>query len=129
MTPTARTLARLRKEGITAQVVERFNPYGGPRKADGTAVGNRVDLFGIIDVICLGGSITGIQATSGANLSNRRQKAEAEPRLLEWLKAGGKFELWGWRKLKRTGRWEVRKLRAERCLACWEGPIAWEEVT
>lgn len=117
MTPTARTLAKLRKLGVTAQVVERWNPYGGARKPDGTAVGNRVDLFGVIDVIVIGGreyslvdprcGIIGIQATSAANMSSRRRKSAAEPRLLEWLNAGGRFEVWGWR--KKGSRWIVKR--------------------
>ena len=48
MSPTQRTLAAQRKLGRTCQVVERFNPYGGASKPDGTAAGNRVDLFGVI---------------------------------------------------------------------------------
>lgn len=106
MTPTQRTLAACRRLGRTCQVVERWNPYGGARKPDGTAVGNRVDLFGVIDIIAIDTAIIGIQATSGTNVRARVVKSLAEPRLREWLAAGGKFEVWGWRKLK--NRWKPR---------------------
>lgn len=111
MSPTQRTLAHIRARGYTCQVVEKWNPYGGARKPDGTAVGNRVDLFGIIDIIALSQSegIIGIQATSGGNMMARVHKSLAEPRLTQWLTSGGRFQVWGWRKLK--GRWKPRIVR------------------
>lgn len=108
MSPTQRTLAAQKKLGRTCQVVEKWNPYGGARKPDGTAVGNRVDLFGVIDVIALDPvhGIIGIQATSGGNVMARVHKSLAEPRLVEWLRCNGRFEVWGWRKL--GNRWHPR---------------------
>ena len=43
MSPTARTLALLRKQGYTAQVVERYCHYSH----------RRIDLFACIDVLAL----------------------------------------------------------------------------
>ena len=114
--PTARTLERLRKVGWTAQVVERWNAYAKVR----------VDLFGVIDVVAIDSSvgIVGIQATSGSNMSARLKKSEAEPRLLTWLQSGGKFFVYGWRKLKKSNRWEVRVVEGVRS---GDG-IEWVEV-
>jgi hypothetical protein len=102
--PTQRTLALLRKEGYTAQVVERWIPQS--RK--------RLDLFGVIDIVaCSQDGILGIQATSGTNVPARVKKAMSEPRLESWLLAGGKFEVWGWRKTGKKSKrklWNVRKV-------------------
>lgn len=123
MTPTQRTLAACKRDGITCQVVERWNPFGGPRKPDGTAVGNRVDLFGVIDIVALRpGGIVGLQATSGGNFLARVKKSLAEPRLRTWLECGGLFEVWGWRKLK--SRWQVRRAR----FFVADSVMDWEEL-
>lgn len=102
MTPTQRTLQRLRKDGWTCQVVEYWNSFAKIRK----------DLFGVIDVVGVhpDRGIIGIQATSGDNLSKRVKKSQAEPRLKTWIEAGGKFQAWGWRKSARTRRYELRKV-------------------
>lgn len=112
--PTARTLERQRKEGWTAQVVEKWNAHARVR----------IDLFGCLDVVAIGNGILGVQATSGSNLAARRTKSAAEPKLLTWLASGGRFQLWGWRKLKKSNRWEVRRVEGVRA---GEG-IEWVEV-
>lgn len=97
MSPTARTLEWLRKEGYTAQVVERWNPYAKVR----------VDLFGIIDVVALkegAPGVLGVQATSTSNVSARVTKCQASPHLKLWTGAGNKMEVHGW--AKRGGRGE-----------------------
>ena len=91
--PTQRTLERLRKEGYTCQVVERFNPFSK----------TRLDLFGCIDIVAVVDGKTGvlgIQATSRGNVNARIAKSLAEPKLLTWLQAKNEFEVWGWGKLK-----------------------------
>ncbi len=90
--PTQRTLAKLRADGWTCQVVEHWNPFSR----------TRLDLFGVIDIVAVRpGAILGVQCTSMDNLSKRIAKAKAEPRLQAWLEAGGLFECHGWRKLTR----------------------------
>jgi hypothetical protein len=101
--PTQRTLARLKRDGWTAQVVERWNAYAKVR----------VDLFGVIDIVCCreGSAILGIQCTSGSNAGARLNKALMEPRLQTWLASGGRFEIWSWRKIVGKGKrktWAVR---------------------
>lgn len=91
MTPTQRALAVCREQGWTAGIVEKWNPHARIRQ----------DLFGCIDLIVADGhdGILGVQVTSGANVSARIAKAKAEPRLVNWLSSGGRFEVWGFRKL------------------------------
>lgn len=104
MSPTQRSLALMRDLGYTAQVVEHWNPFAHVRQ----------DLFGFGDVIAFcGGHITLIQTTSGSNVAARREKIEAEPKALGWLKAGGKIEIHGWAKRGAKGkakRWTCRRV-------------------
>ena len=97
--PSARSLAEMRRRDWTAQVVERWVPQAR----------RRIDLFGVIDILALDGEpgCIGIQATTGSNHASRRKKALAEPRLLLWLRAGNRFEVWSWRK-GANGRWTLR---------------------
>jgi hypothetical protein len=91
MTPTARTLARLRADGWTAAVVERRLPR----------CFISVDLFGCIDIVGIKADVQGvlgIQTTSGSNAAARFKKAVAVPELRTWLQAGNAFEVWSWRK-------------------------------
>lgn len=100
--PTQRTLERLRKEGFTCAVVERWNAFAKIRQ----------DLFQCIDVLGIRpGIILGIQATSASNLAARVKKSVAEPRLRTWLESGGLFEVWGWGKKKQGNRrlWQVTR--------------------
>jgi hypothetical protein len=89
--------------------VERWNAFA--RK--------RVDLFGVIDVVAITPEgILGVQVTSGTNHSARVKKAKEEPAIVEWLKAGGKFEVWSFRKKMKgkQARWVLRSERFE-----WSG--------
>ena len=110
MTPTARTLARLRRRGYVAGVVERFIAGAGER-----GQGIRRDFLGCIDIIAVktGSPILGVQATSVANVSSRVAKARKIPELRVWLATGAAFQVWGW--VKRRGRWhpKIVELRAE----------------
>jgi hypothetical protein len=102
--PAARTLARLRKEGWTAQAVERFNAHAKVRR----------DLFGFIDVLAIrpGEPPLAVQATSGSNVAARLAKALALPALRTWLEAGCRFEVHGWAKKGPHGKrklWDVTR--------------------
>jgi hypothetical protein len=87
MTPTARTLALLRRCGYVAAVVERWLPL----------VNLRRDLFGCADVLAV-----------AAHVAHRLAKAKGRPALRTWLSAGGAFEVWGW--ARRGQRWAVRRV-------------------
>ena len=104
MTPTARTLTRLRDLGYTAAVVERWPPRANVRR----------DLFGGIDVVAVHPRdrvILGVQATTAAHVAHRLAKARALPALAAWLRSGGQFQVWGW--CRRGRRWEVKVVGVE----------------
>jgi hypothetical protein len=101
MSPTSRTLDHLRRCGFVVEVVERWIPGANIRK----------DFLGCIDLISFHRSrpgIIGIQATSSSNLAARLAKAKSRPELAAWLRAGGSFQVWGWKLA--MGRWEPRIL-------------------
>lgn len=116
---TARTKRFLEGQGVIVGMTERFNPYGGAPKNDGTGTtfGIRQDLFGFIDMIALypgSRGIVAIQSTGPSGHSSHRNKIINEcTELAEaWLKSGGKIELWSWNKRKLNGgkaeRWVPR---------------------
>lgn len=87
--PTQRTLKALRAKGYTCEVTERWCQFSKRRK----------DLFGFIDILALKeGRIVGVQATSGDNTSSRIAKIKMEPKAQDFLNAGGKIIVIGWRK-------------------------------
>ena len=100
MTPTQRTLKKLRDDGYLAAVVERWNGHAGIRQ----------DLFGVVDVIGLrDGETLAVQATSGSNVAARVKKiadSEATPMIRA---AGWRIVVQGWRK-GANGRWVCREV-------------------
>jgi hypothetical protein len=121
MSPTQRSLELLRELGYTPDVVERRIPG-----ADTTR-----DFFGCIDLIAAHprGGILAVQATTSSNLAARVAKAKAERRLAVWLRAGGKFEAWGWSERGARGRvkvWAVRRVRAS---LAPDGSVGFVELT
>ena len=74
MSPTARSLSWLRREGFIVAVVEKWNPFAGIRQ----------DVWGIADVLACHPRdrlILLVQTTSASNVSHRLQKARARPEL------------------------------------------------
>jgi hypothetical protein len=97
--PTARTLTRLRRLGFTADVVERFIAPANIKR----------DVFGIGDVLAVHPRdkvFLLVQATTAGHVAHRAAKVKARPELRDWLATGGKFQVWGWRKISK--RWRVR---------------------
>lgn len=111
--PTQRTLKFCRDQGWRAQVVEKWNPHSK----------TRLDLFGVIDIVALSGAIIGIQATSGPNLSSRVQKILASEAALDWVRAGGKLEAWGWAKRGAHGARKTWTARRVRFAVCGDGLV------
>jgi len=98
MSPTERTLARLRKDGWTVAIVEKWNAH----------VRRRQDLFGFIDILAVReGETLAVQACSGGDTSKRVHKIADHENVDAVRKAGWRIEVWGWRKLA-TGHWEPR---------------------
>jgi hypothetical protein len=105
MSPTARSLKKLRAEGWTASVVEKWIPQ----------VKRRRDCFGFDVLACSAGlrnpccaaiasCILGVQATSAANHSSRKAKLLKNAEAANWVAAGGRLEVWSWRKSSRAQR-------------------------
>jgi len=99
LSATQRTLRELRAQGRLVDVCERWimnpkHPAGGFRK----------DLFGFVDLVVLDPEegIVGIQSCGQSFAEHLRKIMDSEctENVIEWLKCGGKIELWGWRKLK-----------------------------
>lgn len=94
--PTQLTLRKLRDDGYTAEVVEKWNPHARIRQ----------DLFGIIDVIAVRGTETlAVQATSATNVSARVRKIGDSPLIGAVREAGWSVRVWGWG--KRGNRWTL----------------------
>jgi hypothetical protein len=101
MTPSARSLQLLRREGYLAGVVERWLPY----------VQRRADLFGFADLLAFhvrDQTFLLVQTTTLTNVAARLTKARARPELAAWLQAGGRFEVHGWH--KRGGKWAAKRI-------------------
>lgn len=101
MSPTARALAQLRKDGWLAEVVERFIPGARVRK----------DLFGFIDIAAIHPPIAphtvfhvgifGVQVTTKAHMADRLAKIAAPPCVEKariYLNNGNTLEIWGYAK-------------------------------
>ena len=101
MTPTQRTLAKLRKEGYAAGVVERRNP-----KLKHVTH----DLLGFIDVMAFGpAGVVAVQCTSGSNVAARIKKIENSEHVGAVRDAGVTILVHGWRK-NAKGRWQCREV-------------------
>ena len=101
LSPTQRTLRELRSQGRIVDVCERW--IVNPRHPGG---GFRKDLFGFIDLIALD-SERGIVAIQSCGQSfkahlDKIMDSECTEYAIEWLKCGGRIEVWGWRKLKKV---------------------------
>ena len=98
LSATQRTLRALRQQGLVCAIAEKWNQFAGPH-------GIRQDLFGWIDVVVLDPQrgIIGVQSTTGSQFAGHLRKmldSECTENLIEWLRCGGKAELWAWRKVK-----------------------------
>lgn len=105
MTPTQRSLAKLRQDGYTVCVVEKWIPMIHQRK----------DAFGFGDLLAVKVGENGatlVQTTSGSNFSARMEKIRGIAEAAIWLAAGNRIAVHGWRKTGPRGkrkRWECRE--------------------
>ncbi len=95
---TQLTLKRLRADGYTAEVVEKWIPGANIRK----------DLFGFVDVLGVKpGETLAVQTTSAKNANDRLKKIHESEHLPIVLAAGWTIEVHGWEKVK--NRWTLTK--------------------
>lgn len=109
ISPTQRTLRALEQRGCICGIVERFNPFAGK-------FGKRHDLFNIFDIVAIYPTgICGVQSC-GQSYSAHYQKIISNDIGIEWIKAGGIIELFGWRKVvkKRGSKLRVWQPRIHR---------------
>jgi hypothetical protein len=109
MSPCQRSLNKLRNEGWTCAITERWNSHAHIRQ----------DLFGFIDVLCFQDFVTmAVQTTSGSNVSARIEKIMANPLAKLWCEGGGNRTLvvHGWAKRGDRGKrklWTCREVKVE----------------
>lgn len=104
---TQRSMEEARKRGLRVANVEKWinvpgHPGGGVRR----------DMFGLFDLVVIEpGVITGIQSTGYTHRSEHISKMMENENLSPWIEAGGKVEIWTWKKKVVQGKpkYEVRK--------------------
>jgi hypothetical protein len=102
MTPTARSLKRLRSEGYKADVVERWIGVGRFRV--------RKDMFGSWDIVAIKpGEVAFVQTTSASNVSARIRKIADNPTTVNCREANVRLLVHGWAKpTKKRRTWALR---------------------
>lgn len=104
MTTTGRTIKFFREMGFVVERVEQRIPHSFITR----------DFIGAADLIAFQPDIgiLALQVTSGSNHAARRDKVLSEPRVLSWLRSGGRFEIVSWRKAGERGKrkkWSCRR--------------------
>jgi hypothetical protein len=105
VTPTVRSLTRLRRLGWQAAPVGKWLPHAGVR----------VDLWGFGDILAdhpRGGLFLIVQSTTASHVAHRLAMAKQRPELAACPRAGGRLEVHGWE--QRDGRWFVRVVAVQR---------------
>jgi hypothetical protein len=98
--PTVRSLKAMRDQGYYAEVVERYNSFTKRRN----------DLFGFIDILCLGqNQVIGVQTTSYSNMSARIKKIREHENVHLVVASGIRILVHGWKKNK-SNRWEYKEV-------------------
>lgn len=97
--PTQLSLKLMKERGYKCEITEKWNPFARIRQ----------DLFGFIDVLCLGdGEVVGVQTTSYSNMSARVKKIREHENFILVQKSGIRIIVHGW--AKRNNRWQVREV-------------------
>lgn len=105
MSPTQRSLAKLRADGWLCAVVERWNPYARVRQ----------DLFGFIDLLAVRGGLTlAVQTTTGSNVAERVRKILGLEAAEIWLQSASRsIVVHGWSKRGGRGKRKTWSCRVE----------------
>ena len=89
----------MKERGYKCEITEKWNPFARIRQ----------DLFGFIDVLCLGdGEVVGVQTTSYSNMPARVKKIREHENFAKVSAAGIRVIVQGWH--KKGARWEVREV-------------------
>ena len=99
MTPSARSIAHMKSLGYIVSNCDHYNYF----------TKRRHDLYGCIDLLCIGnGETVAVQVTSKSNMSSRIKKIEASEAFPEMLRSGWRVLVQGWWKNSK-GRYEVKE--------------------
>ena len=100
LSPTELTLREMRGREYFCWIVEHWNSF----------MHKRQDLWGIVDVLCLGeNEVIGVQTTSRSNMSARIKKIADHESTPFIRKAGVRLLVHGWAKNK-SNRWECKEV-------------------
>ena len=100
MSPSQRSKAHMERLGYKVAIVERWNPYAKIRQ----------DLYGFIDLLCVGnGETVAVQTTSGSNVSARVKKIAEHENVSAVRNAGWRILVQGWRK-NAAGKYVMRQV-------------------
>ncbi len=92
-----KTKKDLESKGFVVEKCEYWNPFAH----------RRIDFLGVADAIALNGeSLVLIQLTDSTSASKHEKKILESDKLALWLRAGGKFQMYLWRKVK--NRWQAK---------------------
>ena len=96
--PTQLSLKLMKERGYKCEITEKWNPFAKIRQ----------DLFGFIDVLCIGDGVVGVQTTSYSNMSARVKKIREHENFQRVHDAGIKVLVQGWH--KKDNRWQMREV-------------------
>lgn len=122
--PTAKSLALLRKEGFTACVVEKYNKFARVRN----------DAFGYGDILCFKDGITMlVQTTTAANVMARIDKIKAMKTAIDWAITTDVrlIEIHGWGLYGKKGKrklYRCRRFELDNALRYSDGQLNFIEV-
>lgn len=107
MTPNARSLHLMQKEGYVAAIVEKWSPFPKP-------FGKRHDLFGFVDLIGIKNGLCDlVQATTMAHVNDRVKKILSHENYKVIKGSGATIIVHGWAKRGPRGKakhWECKKV-------------------
>lgn len=120
ISPTQRTLARLRDMSYMAEVVERWNAHARCTQ----------DLFNCVDIVACGRErVFFVQTTSDSNHAARERKSEIQAAVPRLVDGGCEFEVWSWGKKGGRGKVKSWTLRATRIEYGAGGLPTWVDVS
>lgn len=112
--PTELSLKKLRADGYTVGIVEKWVPQG-PEGYKGPII--RRDLWGFGDLIAvrvIDMAVVIVQTTSWANVSTRINKIKGIPEAGIWLAAGNRIIVHGWKQKRGNTRWTCKEIEIHR---------------
>jgi hypothetical protein len=108
--PTQLSLNKLRKDGYTVSLVEKWVPQT-PAGFKGAII--RKDVWGFGDILAVKiseSSVVLVQTTSKANISSRLNKIKQIPEAGIWLASGNRILVHGWAQKKGSNRWLCKEI-------------------